>query len=289
MLQQLKKVYPSIIPYSATGTPGYIWFITENNERFGIHEADMTEKDVVLLTTFLKRFNPTIPLINPAAEQWQKRIDYGTDEVATDAFRFVYFILPKNQIQPVTFQEALNELFNQEIPLLWINETEGLLVETIPFLDSKINYEQFIHVFIADLSVNVRFYIGEVRKTYEALKSYYDHTIHQASIVLSQTTKEVIHYAESIPYLLLHRMSHEEKTEISISILKAFMGDSEMMKTLDVFFESNLNISETAKQMYMHRNSVQYRIDKFINESGINIQSFNEAIAVKIALLAKGE
>lgn len=58
-----------------------------------------------------------------------------------------------------------------------------------------------------------------------------------------------------------------------------------MQKTLVNFFQHNLNISETAKNMYMHRNSLQYRIDKFINETGIDIQKFDLAFVVKLALI----
>lgn len=289
MLHKLKQIYPTLIPYKSSTPDGYIWFHTIEDERFGIHENDLTSKDIAILSSLLTRFMPNIPLATLEAQRWRDRINHYTNEETKDAFRFVYFSIQKNQIEPETFQEALNELFDTSIPILWINEVEGILIEIIPFLDTKINYEQFIHVFIADLSVKVRLYIGEVKNSYRDLKVYYDDLLHKSSVVFAVTNKEVVYYAEAIPYLILHNMSQQQKEHLIASILKDFHNDTEMIKTLEIFFDSNLNISETAKKMYMHRNSVQYRIDKYINETGINIQNIDEAIAVKLALLAKNQ
>lgn len=287
MLHQLKKIFPSLIPYTSTKVDGYMWFLIDDNEPIGIHEKDVSKKDVLLLNTFLEPYHPNIPIANYKAKKWQQRINEPTDEVAQETFRFIYFLMSKNQIDPEVFQEALNELFHKEIPIIWFNEVEGIFIEPISLLDPKVNYDEFIHVLIADLSVNIRFYIGETRNSFTGLKAYYDNILNQVPIVFSSTNKEVVYYAESIGYLLLHRLSIEEKECFLTSILKDFKNDPEMLQTLNVFFESNLNISETAKKMYMHRNSVQYRLDKYINETGINIQRFNEAISVKIALLIK--
>ena len=106
-------------------------------------------------------------------------------------------------------------------------------------------------------------------------------------IIFQLTNKEVISYQQSIPYLLLHQTDQQTKKQLITSILKKFERDEEMLQTLEMFLNYNLNVSETAKKMYMHRNSLQYRIDKFMNETGINIQNFDEALAVKLALIAR--
>lgn len=287
MQLKLKQIYPTLIPYHPPTPNGYIWFLTNDNERFGIHEDDLTSKDIGILSTVLTRFVPSLPTPTPEAQRWYERIHHFDNEQAKEAFRFVFFSMPKDQIESEVFQEAVNTLFNTPVPILWMNEMEGILIELIPFLDSKVNYDQFIHVFIADLSVKIRFYIGEVKHTYQGLKNYYEDILQTAAIAFQSINKEVVHYAEATPHLLLHKMDTKEKEQLVTNILKNFQHDAEMIQTLNVFFDSNLNISETAKKLYMHRNSVQYRIDKYINETGINIQKFDEAIAVKLALLAK--
>ncbi|MBP1931314.1 PucR family transcriptional regulator [Ammoniphilus resinae] len=61
--------------------------------------------------------------------------------------------------------------------------------------------------------------------------------------------------------------------------------DSEMYRTLKVFLQENLNISETARKLFIHRNTLIYRLEKFTAETGRDIRNGNEAFLVYLALL----
>jgi carbohydrate diacid regulator len=54
--------------------------------------------------------------------------------------------------------------------------------------------------------------------------------------------------------------------------------DDETIKTMQAFFENNLNISETARKMYLHRNTLVYRIEKFNKLTGLDVQKFESAV-----------
>jgi sugar diacid utilization regulator len=60
--------------------------------------------------------------------------------------------------------------------------------------------------------------------------------------------------------------------------------DDEMIKTIDVFFNCGLNISESAKLLYIHRNTLIYRIEKVQKYTGFDIKDFNMATVFKILL-----
>ena len=60
--------------------------------------------------------------------------------------------------------------------------------------------------------------------------------------------------------------------------------DSEMLKTIDTFFKCGLNLSESAKKLYVHRNTIIYRLDKIQKETGFDIRNFNDAVIFKIIL-----
>ncbi len=288
MFNQLLKIYPSTIRYNSldNNTNDYVWFITDEKEILGIHQSELTEKDISLLSTFLKRYNHLLPEKTAEEKYWYQLIECNTDHTHPNPFRFVYFQMQPDQIDPSSFGEAITELFGRYIPILWESETTGLLVEEISITDDQINYEQIIDILMADLSVHIRFFIGETKKSNVNIHQYFQSILQSGITTFQLTKKEVISYTESIPYILLHHIDQPEKEQLVHSILKHFHEDEEMLKTLEMFFSCNLNVSETAKNMYMHRNSLQYRIDKFINETGINIQRFDEALAVKLALLA---
>ena len=61
--------------------------------------------------------------------------------------------------------------------------------------------------------------------------------------------------------------------------------DEETVTTINKFFENNLNVSETARQMFVHRNTLVYRLEKLERLTGLDIRSFEDALTFKIALM----
>lgn len=61
--------------------------------------------------------------------------------------------------------------------------------------------------------------------------------------------------------------------------------EPETIATLDAFFAMDCNVSETAKKLFIHRNTLLYRLDKLKQETGLDVRSFNDAVLVRIMLL----
>lgn len=61
--------------------------------------------------------------------------------------------------------------------------------------------------------------------------------------------------------------------------------DEETLTTINKFFENSLNVSETSRQLYIHRNTLVYRLDKLQKNTGLDIRMFEDAITFKIALM----
>ena len=61
--------------------------------------------------------------------------------------------------------------------------------------------------------------------------------------------------------------------------------DEETLTTIVKFFENNLNVSETSRQLYIHRNTLVYRLDKLQKSTGLDLRVFEDAITFKIALM----
>ncbi len=61
--------------------------------------------------------------------------------------------------------------------------------------------------------------------------------------------------------------------------------DEETLITINKFFENNLNVSETSRQLYIHRNTLVYRLDKLQKGTGLDLRIFEDAITFKIALM----
>lgn len=61
--------------------------------------------------------------------------------------------------------------------------------------------------------------------------------------------------------------------------------DEETLNTVSKFFENNLNVSETSRQLFVHRNTLVYRIEKLQKETGLDVRTFDEALTFKIAMM----
>lgn len=61
--------------------------------------------------------------------------------------------------------------------------------------------------------------------------------------------------------------------------------DDETLSTINKFFENSLNVSETSRQLYIHRNTLVYRLDKLQKTTGLDLRVFDDAITFKIALM----
>lgn len=63
--------------------------------------------------------------------------------------------------------------------------------------------------------------------------------------------------------------------------------DKETLGTIQAFFENNLNVSETSRKLFVHRNTLVYRLDKIRKLTGLDLREFEHAITFKVALMVK--
>lgn len=84
--------------------------------------------------------------------------------------------------------------------------------------------------------------------------------------------------------------------QLPLSLCKMFMVevlgenlpstfDEETLSTIEKFFENNLNVSETARQLFVHRNTLVYRLEKLEKTTGLDIRVFENALVFQIALM----
>lgn len=93
-------------------------------------------------------------------------------------------------------------------------------------------------------------------------------------------------------HLGIGRLIHDLPEEPCRLYLRELFGnsspvefDEETMAIINAFFDNNLNISETARQLYVHRNTLVYRLEKVHLETGLDLRKFDDAVEMKIALM----
>ncbi len=89
------------------------------------------------------------------------------------------------------------------------------------------------------------------------------------------------------------RLIHELPKELCEMFLHEVFGDvmpdqnmdEETQVTIRLFFENNLNISETARRLFLHRNTLVYRLERFEKQIGLDIRRFDDAMTFQIAMM----
>ena len=87
-----------------------------------------------------------------------------------------------------------------------------------------------------------------------------------------------------------------KEAQVAIEVGRVFESDKTIInyenlglgrKTINKFFENNLNVSETSRKLYVHRNTLVYRLEKIKKITGLDLREFDHAIVFKVAMMVK--
>lgn len=135
-------------------------------------------------------------------------------------------------------------------------------------------------------SIYEKCYIGYLNvKSYDKIKIFYDEMVHNIELAKKYNISKMILDENS---LIFERFMDGLNEDIKNTIVQKFNEgfskfDNDMIKTIEVFFEFNLNLSEAAKNLYVHRNTLIYRLDKIEKYTHYDIRKFKDAVIFKIA------
>ncbi|MFN7249283.1 MAG: PucR family transcriptional regulator [Anaerobacillus sp.] len=243
----------------------------------------LTEEQINLLDIFLTPMQKQS--VNDTEFFWQTLLTTGNmmssyQPSPSSTYRFIHFYINGNLQDKVDFSEAIESLFQSEAILVWIAQNEGVIVEYLTNEDLDAEVESLVDTIMTDFFVKLSIFEGSIFTNLEDAKQIFDWE--KSAFLLGRRVLPklaVIRKEQLIPYLLTYEVSKMTNTMLLNSI-SHLLEDKELLKTIKVFFESNLNTTLASKKLFMHRNSLQYRIDKFIERTGIDIKEFQQAAAI---------
>lgn len=136
------------------------------------------------------------------------------------------------------------------------------------------------------MSIYERCYISYSHiKDYECLSSLYNENIYKINLAKKYNLSSRIFGENNLLFeKIVDSLKEEAKNEIVVKFNDGFSRlDEDTIKTIDVFFDLDLNLSEASKKLYVHRNTLIYRLDKIQKYTSYDIRKFNDAVLFKIA------
>lgn len=140
--------------------------------------------------------------------------------------------------------------------------------------------------FVNELNIDAFIGVGQPCETLAALSEAYLQALACAELGVSFSHYGgVFSYNRIFPEILLRDVPREHISKFSAAAARIRgASDEETLTLLDELFKQNLNISKTAKELYMHRNTLIYRLDKLKRITGLDVSSFDDAVILRLML-----
>ena len=161
--------------------------------------------------------------------------------------------------------------------------------------ESREEMEELAHVFVdtvsAETLARIRTSCGTPAKTLrEASRSYKEAKMALEVAEIFDSSRTVITYEQ----LGIGRLIYQLPVPLCEMFLREVFGacdpeemDEELLSTIYRFMDNNLNLSETSRQLYVHRNTLVYRLEKLQRTLGLDIRKFEDAMTFKIAMMGR--
>ncbi|HLU21115.1 MAG TPA: helix-turn-helix domain-containing protein [Bacillaceae bacterium] len=284
MFIRLLEKYPNAITALAPNyDDNYVWFKDNDQESFiGIPAEDLTEKEISLLHTLFPLDNNNWSLSN-IANEWREFLLHNgpLPQSNTNNIRFIHFTITdiRDEFLFSEWEEAIKSLFYNDVTIVPITNQQGVIIEEES--NVAITEEELfsaIQAFESDFFIKIYFYIGHFLEQTDALRSLYQLERNMLELSFAEYPEDRIFTREKLMPLYLYRqIPASERNILFADVQQLLADDKELLETIKVYIENQSNATLTAKQLFMHRNSLQYRIDKFIEKTGIDIKTFHGA------------
>ena len=144
------------------------------------------------------------------------------------------------------------------------------MLESEAFMSFKVSYDLPINKFTelptSYKDIVLAMHIGNIFKSSDHIYSY--STLGLGRLLYNIPVDEVETYLNN---------------HINSDLLSSL--DAETLNLLEAFFDNDLSLAETSRKMFIHRNTLIYRLDKFADLTGYDVRKFSDAITVKLSLM----
>ncbi|WP_243291498.1 helix-turn-helix domain-containing protein [Bacillus sp. FJAT-47783] len=286
MIEQLQKMYNDDFTTQFNNSNEYIWFQTKEKEVFGIKHHRLSENELQLLSMIAERYD-SIQKTSCTFGKWYEYIyENKAMNESISSVRFYYFITDRAVEEKDLFVETISGTITSP-SVVWLNEQSGWIVDESP--EKTAMTEELYEItqsITSDFFIQVTLFIGQLHPVNASLRK----KIVAETELIQKIPRSFFKRNSVLTFSDVISLSFLMGEDIiKANVLSHFFGEAlqekELTITIKLFIESNLNVTQTAKKMFMHRNSVQYRIDKFIEWTGIDIRKFREALAVYLFIL----
>lgn len=270
-LQQLFTIYQTP-PFPADSIP-----VTVDGQVVAIANTGLTNRERALVATLQPAPAPTAP--------WPRFLLGQGPAPSSDPVRLIHFTTTIAQTggDPETWLEAFTSLFAGPVSGFFATTNRGAIVEPAgELLIDRSDLAGMLDTLDGDFDTSTRAYIGRSWPTDADLPAMYAEEVQLAA----GNTARISTLQESA--LAYYTQAARRHSRILLALRRLLRGStSDMAPVITALYHNQGNLTATAKALYLHRNTLQYRIEKFQQRTGFALKNMDDLVLCY--LLLQGE
>ncbi|MBC1605774.1 helix-turn-helix domain-containing protein [Paenilisteria rocourtiae] len=272
LIKKLKERYPDLTysekPLKINTTH---LFFYENPYYFAIPKKTLTSEEQALLQSLFQAPAPVFK--NEQLTEWHTLLFTQEDVIIhpeNNSFRIIQFQIQSTSLSKkilLEWQKALVSFFAQDTELIMLTEDYGILIEKIAgSLLGEDELDAIATTLESDFYIQVHFFMGLFHEKNALLRDLFA----EEQRLFRQNSNQLVQTVESncLPMIAAQLTNSLLAQEIS----RLFEKDETWKPLIKALWENQGNLSMTAKALFMHRNTMQYRIDKFQELTNLSLR-----------------
>ncbi|WP_059172902.1 CdaR family transcriptional regulator [Bacillus sp. FJAT-27445] len=293
MFEKLITLYPGAFITEQPPVPGQEKFYIFHNEAernwMFIPEEMLNQKELDLLGAIYVQAEAPSENLPPLPRQWKEYLFEGAEPPAGyegEPIRLIQFEFLGENHNREELETAIKGFFPEEILILWESSERALAIERGAFSLDERDIASMADAFESDFYIKTKIYIGRQLTTSDELPGQFREERNYFDFAKKNIPPEGYYTFEKVfPAYVASLLPGPLAEALNTVFAEAFISDDEMFTTVKGFLENGSNASLAAKKLYIHRNTLQYRVDKFADKTGVSLKDFHSAFTVYLACL----
>ncbi|MBR3320478.1 MAG: helix-turn-helix domain-containing protein [Exiguobacterium sp.] len=269
---RIKSIFPTAVHRSEDASGDLDWFETQDGTLFGLPAFELSEREQKLLTLW------ATPILqsDPHQRKWQATLQ---DETFRFEQPFRLISLSLQEAEEESFESFVNIVrdFMPHAKVILMSTRHIELIEQSPFVDLQ-EFEDVLRAIASDCFIEAHAIYSE-RPQGSLAHVYRQHQLLMPYARMSTKT----YPASQLLYHYLLQQDSKERMHITAPLMQ--MLDLSTIELLEALFRHSLNVSHTAKALFMHRNTLNYRLDRLFETTGYDARTFYDASLLQLIVM----